>query len=313
MIDRPGDCVLPNFACPVCRGSLTQGAQTWECAGCGATFPVVRGVPVLLNEQNSVFRIADYTGGGAYEGASGYAGSADNSGGWRRAYRRFARALSEAPVPGVGFDPLEIILAEKPDAEILVVGSGERERKGNVTYTDVAFAKHIACICDGHDLPFADASFDAVFAEAVLEHVCDPQRVVSEITRVLKPDGLVYAVTPFLQPVHMGAYDFTRFTYLGHRRLFRQFDDLRSGMMGGPGYSAIHLGRNLLTELSDHHRVRSMLRMLGLLMTYPLRYLDPLLSRTQGSYNSACACYFLGRKRETPIPDRELIALFRGR
>jgi SAM-dependent methyltransferase len=309
----PGELSLPNFACPVCRAPLATVAGSLHCAGCGADFPFVHGVPVLLNEPNSVFRIADYLGGQGYEGASGYAGSADHTTGLRRAYRRFATRLSEAPVPGVNFDPLEIIQAQKPDAEILVIGSGERELKGNVTYTDVALAKNIACICDAHDLPFPDASFDAVFAEAVLEHVCDPQRVVAEITRVLKPDGFVYAVTPFLQPVHMGAYDFTRFTYLGHRRLFRQFDDLRSGMIGGPGYSAIHLGRNLLTALSDRRRVRAALRMLALLATYPLRYLDPLLSRTEGAYNSACACYFLGRKRETPIPDREMIALFRGR
>ena len=304
---------MPNFACPVCRAPLATSAEGLHCSGCGADYPLVHGVPVLLNESNSVFRIEDYLGGQGYEGASGYAGSADRTTGLRRAYRRFATSLSEAPVPGVGFDPLEIILAQKPDAEILVIGSGERELKGNVTYTDVALAKNIACICDAHDLPFPDASFDAVFAEAVLEHVCDPQRVVSEITRVLKPEGFVYAVTPFLQPVHMGAYDFTRFTYLGHRRLFRQFDDLRSGMIGGPGYSAIHLGRNLLTALSDRRRVRAALRMLALLATYPLRYLDPLLSRTESAYNSACACYFLGRKRETPISDREMITLFRGR
>jgi SAM-dependent methyltransferase len=304
---------LPNFACPVCRAPLAEAVGGWHCTGCGAEFPVVQGVPVLLNEANSVFRIADYLGGQGYEGASGYAGSADRTTGLRRAYRRFATRLSEAPVPGVDFDPLEIILAQKPDAAILVIGSGERELKGNVTYTDVALAKNIACICDAHDLPFPDGSFDAVFAEAVLEHVCDPQRVVAEITRVLRPEGFVYAVTPFLQPVHMGAYDFTRFTYLGHRRLFRQFDDLRSGMIGGPGYSAIHLGRNLLTSLTDRHGPRSALRMLALLATYPLRYLDPLLSRTESAYNSACACYFLGRKRETPIPDREMISLFRGR
>ena len=70
-------------------------------------------------------------------------------------------------------------------------------------------------------LPFPDASFDLVIAVAVLEHVADPFRCVAEMRRVLAPSGHVYAVTPFLQPVHMGAYDFTRFTPIGHRRLFR--------------------------------------------------------------------------------------------
>jgi len=304
---------MPQLACPVCHAPLDRDGAEPECRSCGRRFPVVAGVPILLNEENSVFRAADYLGGEGYRGASGYAGSMDRTGGLRRLYRRFATGLSEAPVPGTPFDPMTVILAERPEAEVLVIGSGEREVAGRVTYTDVALARNIACVCDGHDLPFEDGSFDAVFAEAVLEHVCDPQRVVSEIVRVLRPGGFVYAVTPFLQPVHMGAHDFTRFTYLGHRRLFRHFDDLRSGMMGGPAYSAIHLTRHMMTALTDRRRPRSVLRLLALLLTYPVRYLDPLLTRTEASYNSACACFFLGRKRAAPIPDRDILAMFRGR
>ena len=35
--------------------------------------------------------------------------------------------------------------------------------------------------------------------------------------------GIVYAETPFMQQVHEGAYDFTRYTVLGHRYLFKKF------------------------------------------------------------------------------------------
>ena len=303
---------MADLICPIDRGPLEQHGDNLHCTRCGQNFPIVNGTPILINEANSVFRIADYTNGQAYEGASGYSGAADRTSGLRRLYRAFGRRLSEAPVPGAPFDPLQVIREHIPNARILVIGSGERRRDGDVTYTDVAFAPNIVCICDGHDLPFSEGAFDAVFVEAVLEHVCDPARVVQEITRVLSPSGLVYAVTPFLQPVHMGAYDFTRFTFLGHRRLFRQYDDLHSGMCGGPAYSAIHLFRNLMLSMSDHPRVRSILRLGALLVTYPMRYLDRFTSRTQSSYNAACAFYFLGRKRETPIPDREIIGMFRG-
>ncbi len=51
----------------------------------------------------------------------------------------------------------------------------------------------------------------------------EPERVVSEIARVLKPAGMVYSEIPFMQQVHEGAYDFTRFTDSGQRWLFRQF------------------------------------------------------------------------------------------
>ena len=42
----------------------------------------------------------------------------------------------------------------------------------------------------GEALPYADAAFDAVVCVDVLEHVSDLDRVLSEVTRVLRPGGL---------------------------------------------------------------------------------------------------------------------------
>lgn len=47
------------------------------------------------------------------------------------------------------------------------------------------------CTYDGHRLPFADGSFDAVCSNAVLEHVDDLPAFVSEAARVLRPGGVV--------------------------------------------------------------------------------------------------------------------------
>lgn len=45
-------------------------------------------------------------------------------------------------------------------------------------------------------IPLPDASVDVIFSCAVLEHVSDPKRVASEITRVLIPGGWFCAYTP---------------------------------------------------------------------------------------------------------------------
>jgi SAM-dependent methyltransferase len=48
----------------------------------------------------------------------------------------------------------------------------------------------------GGPLPFADASFDVIVSDWVLEHVDDPASFAAEIHRVLKPDGWFFARTP---------------------------------------------------------------------------------------------------------------------
>jgi len=47
-----------------------------------------------------------------------------------------------------------------------------------------------------YELPFADASFDALFSHALVEHLADPLRAMREFFRVLKPGGVMGVVTP---------------------------------------------------------------------------------------------------------------------
>ncbi|HYF28651.1 MAG TPA: class I SAM-dependent methyltransferase [Baekduia sp.] len=51
-------------------------------------------------------------------------------------------------------------------------------------------------VADMRDLPFADATFDAVLSVQSVEHVPDAPRVVAEAARVLKPGGVAIFVTP---------------------------------------------------------------------------------------------------------------------
>lgn len=47
-----------------------------------------------------------------------------------------------------------------------------------------------------YELPFADDSLDAVFNHAVLEHLSDPLRALTEFRRVLKPGGVLGVRAP---------------------------------------------------------------------------------------------------------------------
>lgn len=47
-----------------------------------------------------------------------------------------------------------------------------------------------------YELPFADASFDALFSHALIEHLGEPLRAMREFFRVLRPGGVMGVVTP---------------------------------------------------------------------------------------------------------------------
>ena len=53
---------------------------------------------------------------------------------------------------------------------------------------------------DSYDLPFADGSFDCVILSEVLEHLERDDRALEEVTRVLRPGGLLAVSVPRFGP-----------------------------------------------------------------------------------------------------------------
>jgi SAM-dependent methyltransferase len=215
----------------------------------------------------------------------------------------------------------ELLLAQTPAPKVLVLGGSIQgtgmealasARSLEVVATDVSFGPCTALVCDAHDIPFEDETFDGVIAQAVLEHVVDPYRCAEEIYRVLKHGGLVYAETPFMQQVHMGRYDFTRFTHSGHRRLFRRFDEIASGPVCGPGMALAWSYQYFLLSFTASRRLRGLIRACARLTSFYLKYVDYYLVKKSAAFDAASGFYFMGRKGETVLPDRELIRYYKG-
>jgi ubiquinone/menaquinone biosynthesis C-methylase UbiE len=51
---------------------------------------------------------------------------------------------------------------------------------------------------DLQHLPFADGTYDFVFASHVLEHIPDDEKAISEIRRILKPNGIAILPVPIV-------------------------------------------------------------------------------------------------------------------
>lgn len=68
-------------------------------------------------------------------------------------------------------------------------------------------------------LPFADGSFDTILSSDVIEHLPDPRLAFLEMSRLLKPGGILLLNTPFLYMLHEIPNDYYRFTRYAIQRL----------------------------------------------------------------------------------------------
>ncbi len=172
---------------------------------------------------------------------------------------------------------------------------------------DVYPSANTTFVADGHQLPIAAASVDVVWVQAVLEHVAQPSVVVDELTRVLVPGGLVYAETPFLQPVHEGPYDFTRFTHSGHRLLFGRFDQIDAGPIGGPGAVLALALRGLVGGLTRSRRAAR----LAYAFAAGLGSLDRAIPQ-DWRVDFATGTHFLGAKHDDRIREFQAPDYYQG-
>jgi len=75
---------------------------------------------------------------------------------------------------------------------------------------------------DACRLPLAGESMDGILIFEVLEHVPDPEAALAEVSRVLKPEGVLLLSVPFIYPVHNAPFDFHRFTRHALERSLRR-------------------------------------------------------------------------------------------
>lgn len=88
---------------------------------------------------------------------------------------------------------------------------------------------------NGIKMPFEDESFDCAFGTEVLEHCPDPEIVLKEVYRILKPGGVFFFTVPFLWNLHEVPHDEYRYTPFSLERHFRNagFSDIEIKATGG--------------------------------------------------------------------------------
>jgi ubiquinone/menaquinone biosynthesis C-methylase UbiE len=303
--------------CPKCQSAVITPDDPFDgqalfctnpdCTYARTGFPMVANAPVLIDFEQSVVS----------RGAVADLGHVAER---RRADNTLARWLYNflTRSPGPTAANARTFLAEvkklSNDPVVLVVGGGSIGAGAEALYedndvtvigSDIYRNGNTDLVADGHRIPLADKSVHGVWIQAVLEHVLEPHRVAREIHRVLAERGLVYAETPFMQQVHEGAYDFSRFTASGHRWLFRGFDQIDAGVTRGPGTVMIWSIRHLVRAIFRSNKAGTAAAM----AFFWLRYLDYL---ADGRYvaDSASGVFFLGRRSRRAVGHGDIIAYY---
>jgi SAM-dependent methyltransferase len=280
-----------------------------ECDYSRSGFPVLDGVPVLVDFDASVLSKAAVVATHASSTKE-----RDQSGLVKRVINTLLRSDGPTPENAAAFLHETTKVSERP--VVLVIGGGTIGTGAHALYetpqaviisTDIYRSDLTDIVADGHRLPLADGSVHAVWIQAVLEHVLEPHVVAAEIHRVLVPGGVVYAETPFMQQVHEGAYDFSRFTLSGHRWLFRDFEEIGSGIVRGPGTVMLWSIRYFVGALFGSWKVGT----LASLPFFWLRYLDAF-AKPKFAADGPSGVFFLGRRSDNALRPAEIISFYKG-
>ena len=298
--------VLNRLACPRCHSALAFGADA-ECVQCGKHYAVLDGVPVLLDDDSAATFAAARS-------------DAENV----RLRERMASSplirLANATRPPHPFTYMrwkvsraqrvafsQLAEGSGADPVFLDIGSGilgglnagglSSYVTDHIVPLEIAPTAGIGIVGDAHKLPFLDGSVDGVLIQGVLEHVVDPQKIVAEILRVLRPGGPMFAEVPFQQHFHLDPLDFRRYTVMGFEQLFENYERVDSGVCAGPAAALTDMLTEFPALLFESPAAYWGVKWITGWLASPIQLLDAIWTRSSRAHISAAAVYFLGRRR----------------
>ena len=285
-----------RLICPHCRAPLHPLGESFVCNKCGNDYPVVGGIPILIDESACGFRISNYERPKEITKAERA----------KRALRSLLPAISLNLAARRNYQQFrEMLFRLNPLPRVLIIGGATAgtgtsellaDERIDFVESDIAIDERTMLVCDAHVLPFADQTFDGVIFQGVIFYLQDYPRCISEMFRVLKPEGIIYSESAFMEQVVGGEYDFYRFTLRGHEYQFQQFERISSGISGGPAMATAWSVQYLLLSFTESAAIRAAIRIFCKCTLFWMKYLDLLLVRKRGAVDAAAATFYMGRR-----------------
>lgn len=280
--------LLPHIACPKCRESLHIDGKKITCPNNHEYTFSKEGTPILAD-------------GRFYEANEEEHLSGVN---WLKSFfKQFPGVYYFiwhlfCPVLMIQNGPKKILNYTSKGALIADIGSGPDRVSPEFINVDIFPFPGVDVAGSADAIPFKDATFDGLCSESLLEHVADPGGVAEEMSRVLKPGGILYASAPFIHPYHASPDDFNRFTTSGLKQLFPGFEVLEVGVRSGPWSAFLILLAYWLGVIFalGSRRAAPFLAHIFMLILGPFKFLDILFSKLPGAEAVSAHLYIIARK-----------------
>ncbi|MFA6970119.1 MAG: methyltransferase domain-containing protein [Gallionella sp.] len=256
------DRLLSVLACPRCRGNLVFDAEGGACRSCAKHYPVrnskIYFVSPPAHIEDNLDRIKYRLKGmfGKY-------------------YYRIGVDII-APTYPFNFSG-EIRRRIDPSQKIVVdIGSGASRIDPDIICMDLFDYENVDVVCDVTAIPFHDGAVDAFVSRSMLEHVPEPQQVVSEIKRCTMIGGYSMHLIPFMMPFHASPYDFQRYTHKGALQLFSGWECVAQFAPFGPVTLLMQSTIECLSAMLSFgsERVKTFLYLGFCLVLFPIKFLD---------------------------------------
>ena len=182
-----------------------------------------------------------------------------------------------------------------PQTRILNAGCGLTRYGENCLNMDCQGGPEVDSIGDLHFI-IAYEEFEVIICNAVLQYCENPQGVVTEFCRALKPNGWIFVDVPFVQPIgDCGKMkDLWRFSEAGLRHLFEDdFEILACGASVRPGDALSFFGIKIAQQTTGKNKIINyLLGKIAQVVLLPLRWI-----KTAKPTACAGAIYLIGRKK----------------
>ena len=146
----------------------------------------------------------------------------------------------------------QILKDIKSNDNVLDIGKAMREKYNEIKCNSLEtldfndFGSYPDIICDiCSDITGLENKYDKIICIAILEHVYDPFKAVSNLRSMLKENGVIYGMVPYLYHYHapkdLKFQDYFRFSKDALAYLFKDFKNVELYPIRGRVSSSLHL------------------------------------------------------------------------